>query len=144
MPMRGADDVFASAGVERVESEAGKDEPRAHLSAVVVAHKAVGFVQVVFVADFTHDFRRAVTTPHVREEVGHMVTRLVAVRPRMTAFRGTPFLLAKAFLHSTKAHFLYASTSAETSPVNGRSATSWKSGQPVPERCVCENPITVL
>ena len=26
--------------------------------------------------------------------------------------------------------------------MKGSSATSWKSGQPVPERCVCENPIT--
>ena len=76
----GAEGITARGGVDGIETEGGKDVPRRHLPAVLIAAKAVGAVKVETAANAVHKQLGGFGTADVIVKVSHVVARFVAVR----------------------------------------------------------------
>ena len=75
----GAEGITARGGVDGIETEGGKDVPRRHLPAVLIAAKAVGAVKVETAANAVHKHLRSFGATDIVVKVCHVVARFVAV-----------------------------------------------------------------
>ena len=76
----GAEGITARSGVNGIETEGGKDIPRRHLPAVLIAAKTVGAVEVETAANAVHKHLRSFGATDIIVKVSHVVARFVAVR----------------------------------------------------------------